>query len=53
VAVWLTALIAISDPELVTRFANALGIGRGADVVLYLFALAFVRHQLLLLLAAG
>ncbi len=42
VAVWLTALIAISDPELVTRFANALGIGRGADVVLYLFALAFV-----------
>ena len=41
-AVWLTALIAISDPELVTRFANALGIGRGADAVLYLFALAFV-----------
>jgi hypothetical protein len=41
-AVWLTALIAICDPQLVTRFANALGIGRGADAVLYLFALAFV-----------
>jgi|ERR1700682_3485799 len=42
VGVWLTALIAISDPDLVTRFANALGIGRGADAVLYVFALAFV-----------
>ena len=39
---WLAALVAIADPGLVTRFANAIGIGRGADVVLYLFSLAFL-----------
>jgi hypothetical protein len=41
-AVWLAALVAIASPDLVTRFANAIGIGRGADVVLYLFVLAFL-----------
>ena len=39
---WLAALVAIAEPGLVTRFANAIGIGRGADVVLYLFSLAFL-----------
>jgi small membrane protein len=42
IAVWLAALVAIANPLLVTRFANAIGIGRGADVVLYLFVLAFL-----------
>jgi hypothetical protein len=41
-AVWIAALFAIADPLLVTRFANAIGIGRGADVVLYGFVLAFL-----------
>jgi hypothetical protein len=41
-AVWILALVAIADPLLVTAFANAIGIGRGADVVLYLFVLAFL-----------
>jgi hypothetical protein len=40
--VWAAALVAIADPLLVTRFANAIGIGRGADVVLYLSVLGFL-----------
>ena len=40
--VLLAALVAIAQPLLVTRLANAIGIGRGADVVLYLFVLAFL-----------
>lgn len=42
VLVWLAAAGAIIDPDGVTRFANLLGIGRGADIVLYVFVLAFV-----------
>ncbi len=34
--------MAIAQPLLITRLANAIGIGRGADVVLYLFVLAFL-----------
>ena len=41
-AIWAAALLAINRPLLVTRFANAIGIGRGADVVLYLSVLAFL-----------
>jgi len=41
-AIWLAAMVAIAEPSLVTRFANAIGIGRGADVVLYAFVLAFL-----------
>jgi hypothetical protein len=33
---------AIARPDWTNQFAHALGIGRGADVVLYLFALAFI-----------
>src|SRR5260370_7189974 len=40
--VLLAALVAIAQPLLITRLANAIGIGRGADVVLYLFVLAFL-----------
>lgn len=40
--VWSAAILAIADPTLVQRFANLLGIGRGADIVLYAVALAFV-----------
>ena len=36
---WLAAAIAIANPELVTRVANATGIGRGSNLVLYLFVI--------------
>jgi hypothetical protein len=41
-AVWTTALVAIIRPELPQTVANGIGIGRGADLVLYLFVLAFL-----------
>lgn len=40
--VWVSALLAVRGPQRVTQLANAVGIGRGADVVLYLFVLAFI-----------
>jgi small membrane protein len=40
--VWIAAMAAIVDPLGITRLANLLGIGRGADIVLYAFVLAFV-----------
>ena len=46
-AVLAAAIVAIAQPLLVTRFANAIGIGRGADVVLYLFVLAFLAASFL------
>jgi hypothetical protein len=38
----LAAAVAIADPDIVQRFAQLIGIGRGADVVLYLFVLFFI-----------
>jgi len=40
--VWLCAAAAIADPSIVQALAHALGVGRGADVIIYLFALAFL-----------
>jgi hypothetical protein len=40
--VWLAAAIAIADPDLPQRAASAVGIGRGSDLVFYLFILLFV-----------
>ena len=40
--VWGTATAAIVNPGLPQWVADLLGIGRGADVVLYLFVLAFL-----------
>ncbi len=40
--VWLAAAVAIAVPNLVQRLADALGIQSGANVVLYLFVLAFL-----------
>lgn len=40
--VWGTATAAIINPGLPQWVADLLGIGRGADVVLYLFVLAFL-----------
>jgi small membrane protein len=40
--VWIGTGIAIADPWLVQAAATALGIGRAADAVLYVFVLAFL-----------
>ena len=42
VGVWVGAAVAIAVPGLVQDVASLLGIGRGADVVLYVFVLAFL-----------
>lgn len=36
--IWLAALVAIARPEAASQLAHLLGIGRGADLVIYLFA---------------
>jgi hypothetical protein len=41
-AILVTAAVAIVQPALVQRLAVLLGVGRGADAVLYLFVLAFL-----------
>ncbi|HYC90139.1 MAG TPA: DUF2304 domain-containing protein [Thermoanaerobaculia bacterium] len=38
---WIAAAVAIARPELTATIANALGIGRGTDLVLY-FAILFM-----------
>ena len=40
--VWFAAIVAVVNPTQVTRFANLLGIGRGADIILYALTLAFL-----------
>ncbi len=35
-ALWIAAAVSIADPILLVRIAHFLGIGRGADLVLYL-----------------
>ena len=40
--IWLAAAVAVANPTEVTRFANLLGIGRGADIILYMVTLAFL-----------
>jgi hypothetical protein len=42
IAVFAAAAAAIARPDDVTRIAHLFGIGRGADIVLYVLALAFV-----------
>jgi len=39
-AVWLVALVTLLRPETTMSLAKALGIGRGADLILYIFAVA-------------
>ena len=41
-AVWVAATVAIAAPELTHLLASFAGIRRGADLVLYLFLLAFL-----------
>lgn len=46
--VWVVAAVAIAQPLLVQEVAYLLGIGRAADVVLYVFVLAFLWVSFLL-----
>lgn len=39
-AMLVAAVVAVVAPELVTRVANLVGVGRGTDLVLYFFVLA-------------
>lgn len=41
IGVWLAAMTAVAQPLLLQKLANLLGIGRGADVLLYLLVFAF------------
>ncbi len=43
IAVWSAAAAAIVDPGIPQSIAIRIGIGRGADLVLYLVVLAFLR----------
>jgi len=40
--VWLATAVAVWRPDLTTRIAQFLGIGRGGDLILYTHALAFL-----------
>jgi small membrane protein len=42
VFLWITAAVVISLPELANRIAHMLGIGRGADLVLYTMCFAAI-----------
>ncbi|NIP85328.1 MAG: DUF2304 family protein [Planctomycetales bacterium] len=48
VIIWISAGIAIYQPDLTTRLARAIGIERGADLVLYLTVLTFFGTSLFL-----
>ena len=41
VGLWVATLGAVLDPDATTRIARAIGIGRGADLLLYSAVLAF------------
>lgn len=40
ISLWIAAAVVIADPDLLVRIAHFLGIGRGADLVLYLSILS-------------
>lgn len=42
VLLWLASLVAVLYPETTTKVAQAVGIGRGADLLLYLSVLASI-----------
>ncbi len=40
--IWLAGALTILRPQITIRIAAALGIGRGADLILYIFVIAFL-----------
>lgn len=43
----LLAVLAVAFPDMTTRVANLLGVGRGSDLLLYALAVAFAGYLLL------
>ena len=41
-AAWLAAIVLIANPDLSTRIANSVGIGRGVDFVTYFLLITFL-----------
>jgi len=44
--IWFLSALFILRPELTMRVARVLGIGRGADLLLYIFAIFFITTSL-------
>lgn len=42
ISIWLIAVISVLNPGIVTRIAHTIGIGRGADVLVYCVTLTFI-----------
>lgn len=42
ISIWLGAAISVMNPGLVTQVAHTIGIGRGADVLIYVVTLTFI-----------
>ncbi|QDU75699.1 hypothetical protein Pan97_27340 [Bremerella volcania] len=42
ITIWLVAAISILNPTIVTRVAQTIGIGRGADILIYVVTLTFI-----------
>lgn len=42
ITIWLVAAISVLNPGMVTRLAQTIGIGRGADVLIYVVTLTFI-----------
>lgn len=40
------AIFAVAFPELTTRFANILGVGRGVDLIVYGLVVVFIYHSI-------
>ena len=40
--IWLAAAITVLNPDIVSRVAQTIGIGRGADVLIYVVTLTFI-----------
>jgi hypothetical protein len=41
----ISAIIAVFFPDITNKIANAVGIGRGADLLLYVLTMAFIFEQ--------
>ena len=45
-SLWLIAILCIAWPDVTTHIAMALGVARGANLILYVFCLAFLASTL-------
>ncbi|MBA2115367.1 DUF2304 domain-containing protein [Bremerella alba] len=42
ISIWIAAAICVLNPGIVTRLAHTIGIGRGADILIYVVTLTFI-----------